>query len=59
MFSFNDDFFKKNLKWLPFYKMGISQATIMVNAPEDSPMKSGGEVAVLFLPIDGEINEDA
>ena len=51
-------FFKKNLKCLPFYKMGISQATIMVNVPEDSPMKSGGEVGELFLPIDGKINED-
>ena len=51
-------FFKKNIKLLPFYKMGISQATLLVNVPEDSPMKSGGLVGELFLPIDGEINED-
>lgn len=51
-------FFKKNVNLLPFYKMGISQATILVNVPEDSPMKSGGLVGELFLPIDGEINED-
>ena len=51
-------FFKKNVQLLPFYKMGISQATILVNVPEDSPMKSGGLVGELFLPIDGEINED-
>ena len=51
-------FFKKNIKLLPFYKMGISQATILVNVPEDSPMKSGELVGELFLPIDGEINED-
>jgi hypothetical protein len=51
-------FFKSNKKLLPFYKMGISQATIIVNVPEDSPMKSGGLVGELFLPIDGEINED-
>ena len=51
-------FFKKNIKLLPFYKMGISQATILVNVPEDSPMKSGGLVGELFLPIDGDINED-
>jgi len=51
-------FFKKNLNLLPFYKMGISQATIMINVPEDSPMKSGGSVGELFLPIDGEINGD-
>jgi hypothetical protein len=38
--------------------MGISQATIMVNVPENSPMKSGGLVGELFLPIDGKINED-
>ena len=51
-------FFKKNIKLLPFYKMGITQATILVNVPEDSPMKSGGLVGELFLPIDGKINED-
>ena len=51
-------FFKNHKKLLPFYKMGISQATIIVNVPEDSPMKSGGLVGDLFLPIDGEINED-
>ena len=51
-------FFKKNTKLLPFYKMGISQATILVNINEDSPMKSGGLVGELFLPVDGEINDD-
>lgn len=51
-------FFKKNLKLLLFYKMGISQATIIVNVQEDSPMKSGGLVGELFLPIDGNINEN-
>ena len=51
-------FFKKNTKFLNFYKMGISQATIFINIPEDSPMKSGGLVGELFLPVDGEINEE-
>ena len=51
-------FFKKNNKLLPFYKFGISQNTILVNVPEDSPMKNGGLVGELFLPIDGEINEN-
>ena len=51
-------FFKKNIKLLPFYKTGISQNTILVQVPEDSPMKSGGEVGELFLPIDGEIGEN-
>ena len=51
-------FFKKNTKLLPFYKMGISQATICVNIPEESPMKSGGLVGELFIPVDGEINDE-
>ena len=51
-------FFKKNIKLLPFYKMGISQATIYINVPEDSPMNSGGIVGELFLPVDGDINEE-
>ncbi len=51
-------FFKKNSKLLPFFKYGISNNTIFVNVPEDSPMKNGGLVGELFLPIDGEINEN-
>jgi hypothetical protein len=50
-------FFKKNSKLLPFYIYGISHNTILINVPEDSPMKNGGLVGELFLPIDGEINE--
>ena len=38
--------------------MGISQATIYINVPEDSPMNSGGIVGELFLPVDGDINEE-
>ena len=38
--------------------MGISQATICVNIPEESPMKSGGLVGELFIPVDGEINDE-
>lgn len=51
-------FFKKNVKLLPFYKMGISQATLIINVSEDSKMKSGGLVGELFIPVDGEINEN-
>ena len=51
-------FFKKNTKLLPFYKMGISQATICINIPDDSPMKSGGLVGELFIPVDGDINDE-
>lgn len=50
-------FFKKNSKLLPFYIYGISNNTILINVPKDSPMKNGGLVGELFLPIDGEINE--
>ena len=50
-------FFKKNSKLLPFYIYGISHNTILINVPKDSPMKNGGLVGELFLPIDGEINE--
>ena len=50
-------FFKKNNKLLPFYIYGISHNTILINVPKDSPMKNGGLVGELFLPIDGEINE--
>jgi len=51
-------FFKKETKLLPFYKIGISQSSIYIKVPEDSPMKSGGVVGDLFLPVDGKINED-
>lgn len=51
-------FFKKNPKLLENYINGLKYNTIIVNVDESSPLNGGGIVGEVFIPIDGEINEE-
>ena len=51
-------FFKRNTKLLENYVNGLKYNTIIVNVDESSPLNAGGIVGEVFIPIDGEINEE-
>ncbi|OUM56329.1 hypothetical protein PIROE2DRAFT_19107 [Piromyces sp. E2] len=50
--------FKRNPKQLPLYKNGLQNASILIHVDENSDMSFGGICGDLFIPIDGEINEE-
>jgi len=51
-------YFKRNPKQLMFYKNGLQNASIFIHVDENSEMSSGGLCGDLFIPIDGEINNE-
>lgn len=51
-------FFKRNTKLLPMYKNALQNATIMVHVDDESPLKNGGLCGDVFIPIDGEMDDD-
>ena len=51
-------YFKKNPKLIDNFKNGLTYNSIIINVDENSPLKSGGIVGELYIPIDGEINEE-
>eukprot|EP00833_Pecoramyces_ruminatium_P005300 jgi/Orpsp1_1/1179332/evm.model.c7180000068922.1 len=51
-------FFKKNPKLLVMYKKGLNYSTISIHIDENSPMKYSGMYGDLFIPVDGEINDE-
>ena len=58
VFSYLLYFFKRNTKLLENYVNGLKYNTIIVNVDESSPLNAGGIVGEVFIPIDGEINEE-
>ena len=58
VFSYLLYFFKRNTKLFENYVNGLKYNTIIVNVDESSPLNAGGIVGEVFIPIDGEINEE-
>ena len=58
VFSYLLYYFKKNPKLIDNFKNGLTYNSIIINVDENSPLKAGGIVGELYIPIDGEINEE-